>query len=701
MNNINKQVREYTLIIFAMYNIGCNFIIEFKFMNQDVEQQIQALRDRIRRYDYHYYGCDEPLVPDAEYDREYKQLQTLEAQYPQFITADSPTQRVGSSPVSALQPIEHRQPMLSLNNVFSREELDAFMKRVTDKLNCNTDDLFFTCEPKLDGLAVNLTYENGVLITAATRGDGAVGENITGNIKTIASVPLKLMGENIPSLMEVRGEVYMPKAGFEALNEQARLNDEKTFANPRNAAAGSLRQLNPAITANRPLAIYFYGIGAYEGEALPDSHMQQLELLRQMGFRVSSESQLKTGSDGCMAYYEAMQVRRSNLPFEIDGVVYKIDSNHLQKQLGYVSRAPRFACAHKFPALEELTILESVDFQVGRTGALTPVARLKPVNVAGVTVSNATLHNMDEIARKDIRIGDTVIIRRAGDVIPEVVSVVLEKRPALTQLIQLPTQCPICLADVVREEGEAVARCTGGLFCKAQLKRMVWHFASRKAMAIDGLGSQLIDLLVDVNLLTDVADLYHLNLATLETLPRMGKKSAENLLFALENSKTTTFQRFLYALGIREIGESSARVLANHFLDLNTLKNASLDELMAQKDIGPIGASYVQHFFSQPHNLMVIDKLLASGIHWPVQAKASVDEAHYFYDKAIVLTGTLEQMSREEAKAKLLAVGARVVGSVSAKTNFLIVGRDAGSKLTKAESLGITVLTEDELMKLL
>ncbi|HBI21039.1 MAG TPA: DNA ligase, partial [Legionella sp.] len=487
----------------------------------------------------------------------------------------------------------------------------------------------------------------------------------------------------------------------EAFNAGARLRDEKTFANPRNAAAGSLRQLNPAMTAQRPLAIYCYGIGACEGMDLPDSHMEQLELLRQFGCRVSAESQVVTGLAGCQAYYESMQRRRQSLPFEIDGVVYKVDSRALQQVLGFVARAPRFACAHKFPAAEEMTSLLGVDFQVGRTGALTPVARLKPVSVAGVTVSNATLHNMDEIARKDIRIGDVVIIRRAGDVIPEVVSVVMEQRPEQTQGIALPAHCPVCSADVARESGEAVARCTGGLFCKAQLKRMVWHFASRKAMAIDGLGRVLIDLLVDVGLLTDVSDLYGLTLKTLAGLPRMGIKSAENLLIALENSKKTTFHRFIYALGIREIGEASARVLASHFNDFPSLQAASTEQLLALNDIGPVGAAYVTHFFAQEHNVAVVNKLIAYGVHWPVQQTVSADTSHAFYKKTVVLTGTLVSMSREEAKAALLARGAKVTGSVSAKTDYVVAGSEAGSKLSNALALGVPVLTEEELMALL
>lgn len=669
-------------------------------MNDAPQEQINALRERIRLYDYHYYVLDNPLVPDIEYDRCFKALQDLETHYPAYITSDSPTQRVGITPATALEPVAHRQAMLSLANVFSTEELNAFMKRVVDKIGGQESDLLFACEPKLDGLAVNLTYEAGVLLHAATRGDGAVGENITNNIKTIASIPLKLMTKTVPSLIEIRGEVYMPKAGFEAFNEKARLHGEKTFANPRNAAAGSLRQLNPAITAQRPLAAYFYGIGVCEGLDLPDSHLQQLKLLADMGFRVSHETKAARGLAGCIAYYDAMQAKRQSLPFEIDGVVYKVDSIALQQKLGFVSRAPRFACAHKFPASEEMTRLLAVDFQVGRTGALTPVARLQPVSVAGVTVSNATLHNLDEIERKDIHIGDVVIIRRAGDVIPEVVSVVMEKRPASVQAIQLPSHCPVCGADVVREPGEAVARCTGGLFCKAQLSRMVWHFASRKAMAIDGLGSVLIEQLVETGLINDVSDLYCLQQDVLANLPRMGQKSAENLLIAIEQSKKTSFNRFLYALGIREIGEASARILAQHFSDIESLKQARMDQFMELKDIGPVGAAYLVHFFSQPHNIDVINKLLSYGVHWPVQQSAALDSQHPFYGKTMVLTGSLVSMSRDEAKAKLLALGAQVTGSVSAKTDYVVAGSEAGSKLTKATELGIPVLDEDEFLKI-
>lgn len=667
----------------------------------DLVKEIDNLRERIRLYDYHYYVRDEPLVPDSEYDRCFKQLQALETEHPQYISPDSPTQRVGGNPAGTFEPVEHKQPMLSLGNVFSEEELQAFIKRVADRLDADEESLQFVCEPKLDGLAVNLSYEKGQLVYAATRGDGAVGENITSNIKTIAAVPLKLLSKNPPAFIEIRGEVYMPKAGFEAYNEKARAKGEKTFANPRNAAAGSLRQLNPAITAARPLAIYCYGIGASDNFALADSHMGQLELLREFGFRVSPEAKAVLGISGCLSYYQDMLKRRLSLPYEIDGVVYKLNNIALQQRLGYVARAPRFACAHKFPASEEMTEIHAVDFQVGRTGALTPVARLRPVSVAGVTVSNATLHNMDEINRKDIRIGDTVIVRRAGDVIPEVVSVVIEKRPTQTETIHLPADCPVCGADVIREEGEAVARCTGGLFCSAQLKRMLWHFASRRAMTIDGLGGMLIEQLVNQGFVRDVAELYALDLETLASLPRMGKKSAENLLTAIEKSKKTTFARFLYALGIREVGEVSARALASEFADIEALKNVSAEQLMEIRDIGPVVAYHIVHFFAQKHNIDVIDKLLAYGVHWPQEKRKQLDEQHPFFAKTMVLTGTLNTMGREEAKANLLAVGAKVAGSVSAKTDYVVAGAEAGSKLDKANTLGVKVLSEEEFLKLL
>ncbi|KTD58641.1 DNA ligase [Legionella sainthelensi] len=667
----------------------------------EIKEHMAKLKDKIRQYDYHYYVLDDPLVPDVEYDRCFRALLDLETKHPELLTADSPTQRVGGTPADAFAPVTHRQPMLSLSNVFSEDELQAFIKRVTEKLDEPVQQLVFTCEPKLDGLAVNITYENGVLVYAATRGDGTTGENITANIKTIAAIPLVLRTNKPPRFIEIRGEVYIPKAGFEEYNKRAKELGEKTFANPRNAAAGSLRQLNPAVTANRPLAIYCYGIGACEDYRLPGTHWEQLQLIKEFGFKVSSESKREVGIEGCLDYYRNMLAKRDQLPFEIDGVVYKVDSIALQQQLGFISRAPRFACAHKFPATEEITEILAVDFQVGRTGALTPVARLAPVNVAGVTVSNATLHNMDEITRKDIRIGDKVIIRRAGDVIPEVVSVVLEQRPTDTKEICLPLKCPVCDSDVVREEGEAVARCIGGLFCKAQLKRMMWHFASRKAMHIEGLGSVLIEQLVDEGIVRHLPDLYRLDVSTLANLPRMGEKSAKNLLQALEQSKKTTLSRFLYALGIREIGEASARVLAEHFGDIEAISNATVEELMNLEDMGPVGAGNIVHFFAQTHNLEVIQHLLELGVYWPKIEKKQQNTEHPLFGKTVVLTGTLNTLSREEAKAKLLILGAKVSGSVSAKTDYVIAGTEAGSKLDKANNLGISILDEEQFLHML
>jgi DNA ligase (NAD+) len=670
----------------------------------DVIRQLQQLRHQIRHCDYQYYVLDDPLLPDSEYDRLFQALLELEMQHPTLITSDSPTQRVGAPPAKLFTPIAHQIPMLSLNNVFTETNLYAFVKRVADYLACDDSTLLFTAEPKLDGLAVNLTYQNGILVSAATRGDGMVGENITNNIKTIASIPLVLLTSTPPALIEVRGEVYLPIAGFNALNEQAKILGDKIFANPRNAAAGSLRQLNPMITATRPLAIYCYGIGAYKGyddnQPLPASHFEQLQLLKQYGFCVSSENKKVYGLAGCMSYYHQLQQKRNTLPYEIDGVVYKIDSISQQQALGFLARAPRFACAHKFPAHEEMTEIIAVDFQVGRTGALTPVARLKPVSVAGVIVSNATLHNMDDITRKDILIGDSVIIRRAGDVIPEVVRVVLANRPITAKRITLPATCPICHAQVIREPGEAIARCIGGLFCQAQLKRMIWHFASRKAMNIDSLGKVVAHQLVEHHLITDIADLYHLTLDALCSLPRMGTKSANNLLQALQLSKKTTFKRFLYALGIREIGESSATILATSFADINALRAASYEQLVQLNDIGPVGAQHVIYFFSQPHNNQVINKLLESGIHWPKDTP-NVDSSHVFYHKKIVLTGGLKQLTRDEAIHRLEALGAKIVNSVSAKTDYLIVGHDPGSKLDKATALKINIIDELQLIRLL
>ncbi len=664
--------------------------------------EIQALREKIRLYDQHYYGLDDPLVPDAEYDRCMRALQHLELAHPDYITQDSPTQRVGAAIATELKPIAHLKPMLSLANVFTAEELENFIQRSSDKLGIDKQDLWFCCEPKLDGLAVNLYYEQGNLQHAATRGDGYTGEDITNNIRTIAAVPLRLLTAAPPRQLEVRAEVYMSKAGFQALNVKMTEIGEKTFANPRNAAAGSLRQLNPKITANRPLSIYCYGIGHYEGdEPLPNSHFDLLTLLQSWGLRITPERQKLRGIQGCLDYFSKIGAKRHDLAFDIDGVVYKLDNLANQMTLGFVSRAPRFACAHKFPALEEMTQLLAVDFQVGRTGALTPVARLEPVHVAGVVVSNASLHNMDEIHRKDIRIGDTVIVRRAGDVIPEILGVIAAQRPENAPEIILPTSCPICGAVVIRDPDKAAAYCSGGLYCPAQVKRSIVYFASRKAMHIDGLGKAVVDLLVDHTLIRDVADLYQLEAKTLALLPRMGDLSADNLMGALEKSKQTTFARFLYALGIQEIGEASARTLAQHYSGIEALRVANFEELLRLPDIGPVAARAIIEFFSQEHNLSIVQRLLDAGIAWPQSPMATLSESHPFYHKKLVLTGTLVGLGREEAKSRLLAVGAHIVGSVSAKTDWVIVGKDPGSKLDKALDLGIPTLSEAAFLDLL
>lgn len=671
-------------------------------MMSSISEKIALLRDKIRLYDHHYYGLDDPLVPDAEYDRCMRELEQMEQAHPDMIAADSPSQRVGAAAASILRPLEHHMPMLSLSNVFSEEELRAFLQRMSDKLEEHLTNFWFCCEPKLDGLAVNLCYEHGVLQHASTRGNGEIGEDITNNVRTIASVPLRLLTTKPPKLLEVRGEVYMPKAGFAALNTMMVAQGDKTFANPRNAAAGSLRQLNPNITAQRPLAIYCYGVGVWEGEeAIPDSQFELLMLLRTWGLRVSPESRRVRGIQGCMDYYAELGSKRDKLKFEIDGVVYKLDNIVAQKTLGFVSRAPRFACAHKFPAVEEMTRLLAVDFQVGRTGALTPVARLEPVHVGGVMVSNATLHNMGEIQRKDIRIGDTVIVRRAGDVIPELVTVVLSQRPAVTEIIQLPKECPVCGSAVVREVDAAAAYCTGGLYCPAQVKRAIVHFASRKAMEIDGLGKAVVDLLVEHHFVHHIADLYHLDAKQLACLPRMGALSAENLVQALEESKQTTFSRFIYALGIPEIGEASARTLALHYPSMQALQHTNMAALLALPDFGPVVATSVLQFFAQAHNVTMIERLLAAGITWPPQIVVQQPTTHPLYQKKIVLTGTLAQMSREEAKERLLAVGAQVVGSVSAKTDWVLAGQEPGSKLDKALVLGVPILTEAEFLDML
>lgn len=670
-------------------------------MSASAEKEIENLREQLRYHSYRYYVLDDPDIPDAEYDRLHNRLVALEEKYPELITADSPTQRVGSTPLTAFEQIQHQLPMLSLDNVFSESELEAFNQRLLDRLN-TTDDIEFAVEPKLDGLAISLRYEDGELVYAATRGDGSTGENVTQNVRTMQSVPLRLLGKSYPQVLEVRGEVFMPKAGFEKLNQQARQNGDKEFANPRNAAAGSLRQLDPHITAKRPLNFYSYAVGVVEGGELADTHYDILLQLKDFGLPVCSEIKCVRGIAACMQYYQDILNRRDELAYDIDGIVYKVNDIALQKRLGFVARAPRWAIAHKFPAQEELSKIISVDFQVGRTGAITPVARLEPVFVGGVTVSNATLHNMDEIRRKDIHIGDQVIVRRAGDVIPEVVRVVPGSRKGALTDIHMPTECPVCQSLVEQIEGEAVARCTGGLYCRAQRAQAIKHFASRKAMDIDGLGDKLVELLVEQGLIHTPADLYQLSVSDVATLERMGEKSASNLVHALEASKAPQLSRFIYALGIREVGETTAMNLANEFRSLSAVENASYEQLIEVQDIGPIVAQHIVNFFQQRHNLEVIEQLLKAGIKvQQVARRQSLQENSELAGKTFVITGTLPSMSRDEAKEKLLAAGAKVTGSVSAKTDYLLAGDKAGSKLTKAEKLGVQIMDEATLLSLL
>ena len=670
----------------------------------DVQKRVNELHKLLHYHNYRYYVLDDPEISDSEYDRLMRELQDIEAQYPEARTPDSPTQRVGAPPLDSFEEVKHLVPMLSLSNAFTDEEVIAFEKRLLDRLNKNRDKplstLEFACEPKLDGLAVSLLYENGLLIQAATRGDGETGENITENVRTIRTVPLRLRGDNIPTRLEVRGEVFMPKASFEALNEKARERGEKTFVNPRNAAAGSLRQLDSRITAQRNLAMYCYATGLVEGADLPDTHQHALQQLARWDLPICPEIEVVQGAQGCLQYYKKMGDKREQLSYEIDGVVYKVNDLSLQAELGFVSRAPRWALAHKFPAHEEMTILKGVDFQVGRTGALTPVARLKPVFVGGVTVTNATLHNMHEIERKDIRIGDTVIVRRAGDVIPEIARVVPEKRPPNAKIIELPKKCPVCGSDIEYENDHAVARCTGGLYCPAQQKEAIKHFASRKAMDIDGLGTKLVDQLYDEGLVKNVADLYSLKVEQLMKLERMGKKSAENLIHALQASKHPTLARFIYALGIREVGETTAKSLANHYRSFEALRHSDAETLQTINDVGPIVTNHIVYFFQQEHNNDVIDALFAAGIEPQIPEEFNPEELP-LTGHTYVLTGTLQHLKRNEAKAQLEALGAKVSGSVSKHTTAVFAGEKAGSKLSKAEALGVPIKNEEDLLALL
>lgn len=677
--------------------------------SKTTEKKINSLHEKLHYHNHRYYVLDDPEIPDSEYDKLFRELQAIEEKYPEAITPDSPTQRVGGQPLDGFKQVKHLIPMLSLGNAFTEEEVAAFEKRLIDRLDADIDgdgdesdaieQLEYTVEPKLDGLAVSLLYENGILTQGATRGDGETGENITENVRTINSIPLKLSGTSIPEKLEVRGEIYMPKASFEALNKKARKEDEKTFVNPRNAAAGSMRQLDSRITASRNLAMYCYATGLIEGSDLPNTHSAAMQQLKDWGFRICPDIKVVQGAKGCIQYYEEIQEKREKLSYEIDGVVYKVNQLSLQKQLGFVSRAPRWAIAHKFPAQEEMTRLKEVEFQVGRTGALTPVARLEPVFVGGVTVTNATLHNMDEIQRKDVRIGDMVIVRRAGDVIPEVARVVPNKRPENAEVITMPEKCPVCESLVEQIEGEAASRCTGGLFCPAQQKQAIKHFASRKAFDIDGLGVKLVEQLFDEALIKNISDLYQLSTNQLEILERMGEKSAQNLVDALEASKQPSLGRFIYSLGIREVGETTAKSLAQYFRSLDLIAKADEEELQKVDDVGPIVAKHLVSFFKEPHNQDVISSLLVAGIE--PQAPEEIKGGLPLEGNTYVLTGSLQKLKRNDAKAQLESLGAKVSGSVSKKTTAVFAGEKAGSKLTKAEKLGVAVYDEDELVKLL
>lgn len=658
------------------------------------QQRAAELHTEINAHNHRYYVLDDPSVPDSEYDRLMRELQALEAEFPELITAQSPTQRVGSAPISVFTQVTHLMPMLSLANGFTDDDIHDFERRIKERLETDAQ-ITFTAEPKLDGLAVSIIYENGKLTRAATRGDGTTGEDITHNVRTIKSVPLQLTGDDHPALLEVRGEVYMDKAGFERLNAKLRQEGEKTFANPRNCAAGSLRQLDPKITAQRPLTMFCYSIGAVSDEAtLPAHHSDMLRLLGQWGLRICPEIVTVKGATGLIEYYADIGHKRASLPYEIDGVVYKVDNLAEQAELVARSRAPRWAIAHKFPAQEELTQLNDIEFQVGRTGALTPVARLEPVFVGGVTVSNATLHNMDEIERKDIRIGDTVIVRRAGDVIPEVVGPILERRPEDTSVVQMPTQCPICGSAVRRKEDQAVYRCTGGMTCAAQLKGGLRHFSARRAMDIDGLGDKIVEQLVDDGLVNDPADLYSLTAEQIEGLERMGKRSAEKLIAALNESRQRDLGRFIFALGIPEVGETTGKLLASTFGSIAAIEAADQATLEAVPDIGPVVAEAIVDYFSNEKTRSLVERLLQQlELAEPQIVEVKSDSS--LSGRSFVITGSLSSMTRDQAKDEVLALGGKVSGSVSKKTNVLIAGEKAGSKLTKAEDLGTEIWDEE------
>ncbi|MFL2531053.1 MAG: NAD-dependent DNA ligase LigA [Porticoccaceae bacterium] len=664
---------------------------------EEVHQHYQRLKSELNQHNHAYYVLDDPSIPDSHYDRLMAELQAIEQQYSQLRTSDSPSQRVGGMALDSFSQVRHEVPMLSLDNAFSDAEMIDFDRRIKDRINLDSSQkLTYACEPKLDGVAVSLIYQKGLLIRGATRGDGSIGEDITANVRTIKSIPLSLHGDIFPELLEVRGEIYMPRDGFNHFNKKALESGDKPFVNPRNAAAGSLRQLDSKITATRPLEMCAYSVGQYQGDQKPDSHFAMLNMLSTLGFKINQHIKQVEGIEALEDYYQQLAQLRDKLDYDIDGIVYKVNDFKLQQRLGFVAKAPRWAIARKFPAQEEMTRLLDVEFQVGRTGAVTPVARLEPVFVGGVTVGNATLHNADEINRLGVCVGDTVIVRRAGDVIPQIVKAVVEKRPEGAQPILFPERCPVCQSSVKRVEGEAVARCTGGLFCGAQTKEAIKHYASRKAMDIDGLGDKLVDALVDNELIYSVADLYELKLEKLINLERMAQKSAENLLNSIETSKQTTLPKFLFSLGIREVGEATAQTLANNFGTLDKVIEASVEQLLEVEDVGPVVARHIVDFFRNPDNLSIVEAIRNSGVQWK-----DIDQTAQslpLKGQTWVLTGTLETMSRAEAKDRLQQFGAKVSGSVSAKTHAVVAGPGAGSKLNKAQSLDIQILTEESLI---
>ncbi|MBL4827806.1 MAG: NAD-dependent DNA ligase LigA [Spongiibacteraceae bacterium] len=666
---------------------------------RSIQQQLAELRVTINKHNYQYYALDDPSIPDAEYDRLINQLKQIETAHPELITEDSPSQRVGALPLDKFNQVQHEVPMLSLDNVFDAEGMRDFDQRVRGLLD-NVETVQYVCEPKLDGIAVSLLYREGVLIRGATRGDGRVGEDITLNVRTIPSIPLRLIGEGYPPVLEVRGEIYMPKAGFAALNKRALAKGDNPFINPRNAAAGSLRQLDAKITAKRPLEMCCYGVGLVEGVTLADTHGERLKQLHQWGFRINSEMRVVKGGDACLDYHDYLLDKRESLSYDIDGIVFKVDGIDLQQGLGFTAKGPRWAIAHKFPAEEEITQLLGVDFQVGRTGAITPVARLQPVFVGGVTVSNASLHNRDEIERLGVMINDTVIVRRAGDVIPQIASVVKDRRLSNAKSIEFPDSCPVCDSPLEQLDGEVVIRCTAGLLCAAQQKEAIKHFASRKAMDVDGLGDKLVEQLVDEKLISSIADLYTLTVEPLSKLERMGLKSAENIVGAIKDSQQTTLAKFLFALGIREVGQATAVSLANYFGCLSALQEASVEQLVNVPDVGPIVAQHIFDFFDASYSKQLVDELIALGVHWP-DIEVNRTEELPLAGLTYVVTGTLDQMSRDEAKQRLQQLGAKVAGSVSKKTTCVVAGPGAGSKLNKAQALGVDVIDEAQLVSLL